>query len=224
MTLDSADGVTAKSCADGRDRAQAATVDRAPADDFTAVTDDSAADVQTGTMPSHDVPGLTCRRRALSQWRLIMTCVVLLGCAGGAALLYITQFRIDHQMDSAAARQALSAATEGTAMVLSYTPQSLDRDLAAAKSRLTGDFLTYYSKFADQVLAPAAKEKAIKTTAAVLQAAVCEQRPDQVKVLLFLNQTTVSRDRPDPVETASSVMVSMTKTADRWLISAFNPL
>jgi len=42
-------------------------------------------------------------------------------------------------------------------------------------------------------------------------------------VPIFLDQTT-SRDNPDPVETASSVMVGLTKVGPRWLIPSFDPL
>ena len=108
--------------------------------------------------------------------------------------------------------------------LLSYAPDSLDRDLAAAKSHLTGDFLTYYSKFTDQIVAPAAKQKTVKTTASVVRAAVSELHPDSAKVVVFLNQTTTSKDRPDPTHTASSVVVSLTKVNGTWLISAFDPV
>jgi Mce-associated membrane protein len=43
-------------------------------------------------------------------------------------------------------------------------------------------------------------------------------------VLLFLNQTTTSKENPDGSFTASSVKVSLTKVNDVWLISAFDPV
>lgn len=46
----------------------------------------------------------------------------------------------------------------------------------------------------------------------------------ETKVPIFLDQTTTSRDNPDPVETASSVMVGLTKVGPRRLISWFDPL
>jgi len=41
---------------------------------------------------------------------------------------------------------------------------------------------------------------------------------------VFVNQTTTSRERPDASQSASSVMVSLTKVDGRWLISAFDPI
>lgn len=51
-----------------------------------------------------------------------------------------------------------------------------------------------------------------------------EIRPDSAKVLVFLNQETSSKERPDPSLTASSVVVSLTKVDGNWLISAFDPV
>ncbi len=113
-----------------------------------------------------------------------------------------------------AATEPITVAGEG--VVFTYT--------VAAKSHLTGDFLTYYSKFTDQIVAPAAKQKAVKTAASVVRTAVSELHPDSAKVLVFLNQTTTGNDRPEPTQTASSVVVSLSKTTGNWLISAFDPV
>ena len=108
--------------------------------------------------------------------------------------------------------------------MLSYSPDSLDKDFAAAKSNLTGDFLSYYTQFTEQIVTPAAKEKSVKTTASVVRAAVSEIHPDSATVLVFINQTTTSKENPDGAFAASSVKVSLKKIDDRWLISAFDPV
>jgi Mce-associated membrane protein len=140
-----------------------------------------------------------------------------------AGMLYF-QYRPDRATDASAAKSAVAAASEGTVAVLSYSPDTLDRDFAAAKSRLTGDFLSYYSQFTQQIVAPAAKQKSVKTTAVVVRAAVSELHPDSAVVLVFVNQSTVSADRPEPTLTSSSVLVTMTNADGKWLISSFNPL
>jgi len=42
-------------------------------------------------------------------------------------------------------------------------------------------------------------------------------------VLLFVNQSTQSRDKPGPSLTSSTVLVTLTKADEKWLISQFNP-
>jgi Mce-associated membrane protein len=119
---------------------------------------------------------------------------------------------------------ALSAASEGAVAVLSYSPNTIDSDLSSAKSYLTGDFLKYYSQFSEEIVKPAAKQKSVKTAAVVLRSALSEFQPDSAVVLLFVNQSTQSADRPEPAMTSSSVVVKLTKVDRKWLISSFNPV
>jgi Mce-associated membrane protein len=149
---------------------------------------------------------------------LVVASLALLG--GLFYFLYLP----DRDTDAVAAKSAISAASEGTVAVLSYSPDTLDHDFSSAKSHLTGDFLTYYNQFTQQIVAPAAKQKSVKTNAVVLRAALSALRPDSATVLLFVNQSTQSKDRPEPTLTSSSVVVMMSKADGKWLISSFNPV
>ena len=122
----------------------------------------------------------------------------LVASAGLAAWLFFFSYRPDQQTDAAAARTSrIEAAKSGTVALLSYSPDSLDKDFATAKSKLTGDFLSYYTQFTEQIVTPAAKQKAVKTKASVVRAAVSEMHPDSAVVLVFINQTTTSKENPD---------------------------
>jgi len=152
---------------------------------------------------------------------LALFVVASLGLLGG---VYWYSYRPDAATDAAAAKAAISAASEGTVAVLSYSPDTLDRDLSTAKSHLTGSFLTYYDQFTTQIVAPAAKQKSVKANAVVLRAALSDLHPDSADVLLFVNQSTQSKDRPEPSYTSSSISVTLTKAHGSWLISSFTPL
>jgi Mce-associated membrane protein len=89
---------------------------------------------------------------------------------------------------------------------------------------MTGQFLDYYSDFTKNVVTPAAKEKGVKTEANVARAAVSEMHPDKADVLVFVNQVTTSKSRPTPALATSTVLVTMVRNGDRWLISEFNPV
>jgi Mce-associated membrane protein len=150
--------------------------------------------------------------------------VVLVASYGGLAWLYFAVYRSDHQTSPSVADAVIKAATSGTVAVLTYKPDTAESDFAAAKSRLTGDFLTYYDQFTAQVVSPAVTQKGVSTTAAVVQAAITDLQPDSAAVLLFVNQTTTSGQNPQPSMTASSVNVGMRKVDDNWLISSFDPV
>jgi Mce-associated membrane protein len=165
-------------------------------------------------------------RRRLSAVPLIPVVLVLALLAAGALAgwLFFTQYRPDQQTDPAVAQSVVNAARDGTVALLSYKPDSLDRDFAAARSRLTGDFLNYYNDFTKQVVTPAAKTKGVATAAQVVGAAPSELHPDSAVVLVFVNQVTTSKERPEPAMASSSVKVSLVKTNGQWLINKFDPL
>jgi len=179
-----------------------------------------------------DAAGTLSRPRAALSWLRGHRAGVGVGALGALAVasvaaatgLYFTQYRPDQQTDEAAQRAATAAATNGSVAILSYAPDTLDHDLTTAKSFLTGDFLTYYGQFTQQVVAPAAKQKSVKTSAAVVRSAVEQIRPDSAVVLVFINQTTTTSDKPDPSMTSSSVKVSLSHADGKWLISSFDPV
>lgn len=155
---------------------------------------------------------------------IALLAVALVASAGVAAWLYFSQYRPDQQIDAAASKIALDAATNGTVALLSYSPDSLDKDFASAKTHLTGDFLSYYTQFTEQIVTPAAQQKSVKTSASVVRAAVAELHPNSAVVLVFVNQTTTSKENPDGAFAASSVKVSLNKVDGTWLISSFDPV
>jgi Mce-associated membrane protein len=192
------------------------------AEDTDAVTD--VEETATNTAESQPARRDGSRRAVVGRIGAIVLAVALLASAGAAALLYFGQYRADRQTDDAAANVALDAAKTGTVAMLSYSPESLDKDFANAKSHLTGDFLSYYTNFTQQIVTPAAKQKAVKTTAAVVRAAVSEMHPASAVVLVFINQSTTSKENPDGAFAASAVKVGLKKVNDTWLISSFDPV
>jgi Mce-associated membrane protein len=151
--------------------------------------------------------------------------VVLLLISGGVATwLYFKQYRPDQQTDPAVAQSVAGAASDGTVALLSYSADSLDEDFAAARSHLAGDFLSYYNDFSQQFVSPAAKQKSLKTTARVTDAAVSELHPDSAVVLVFVDQSTTTKDSPQPLLAVRSVLVRMARVNGNWLITKFTPV
>jgi Mce-associated membrane protein len=195
------------------------------------VDDDPEATEKTEKPETQDSPARTKRPRRdrsgmLRKLKLVpvILMVLLTISAGSAAWLYLNQYKPSQQTNPDVARTVVSAASDGTVALLSYSPESLDKDFAAAKSHLTGDFLSYYNQFTEQIVAPAAKQKSLKTTAHVMGAAVQELHPDSAVVLVFVDQSTTSKDRPDPSMAASNVLVRLTRVNGQWLITKFDPI
>jgi Mce-associated membrane protein len=127
------------------------------------------------------------------------------------------------QATQAARVQSVQAATDSTVKILSYSPDTADKELPAARDLLTGTFRDAYTELTNGVVIPGAKQKNISAVANVPAVASVSATQNHAVVLVFVNQTiTVGNEAP--TSTASSVRVTLDKVHDRWLISQFDPV
>nr|WP_155770929.1 hypothetical protein [Mycobacterium colombiense] len=119
--------------------------------------------------------------------------------------------------------ESVAAAKDSTTAILSYQPDSVDKDLGAARDRLTGKFKDSYTQLIHDVVIPGAKKDHISAVATVPAAALVSADPTHAVALVYVDQTvTVGNDAP--TDTASAVRVTLEKSGNRWLISAFDPI
>jgi Mce-associated membrane protein len=122
-----------------------------------------------------------------------------------------------------AGTESVAAAKESTVAILSYQPDSVEKDLGAARDRLTGKFRDSYTDLVHDVVIPGAKKDHVSAIATVPAAASVSATPNHAVVLVYVSQTvTVGNDAP--TDTASTVRVAMDKVGNRWLISSFDPI
>jgi Mce-associated membrane protein len=121
------------------------------------------------------------------------------------------------------ATESVQAAKDSTIALLSYKPETVEKQLTEARDRLTGDFRDSYTSLTNDVVIPGAKQKQISAVASVPAAASVSAGPNHAVVLVFVNQTVVVGQDP-PTDTASSVRVTLDKVDGRWLISKFDPV
>lgn len=193
------------------------------------MTVDNDSPIDDAAIPSDEEPVRRRRislmwswiRRRLSRWRPTLLTISLVASTTLAVTLFFAMHRPDEQTDKAAADEAIRAASEGAVALLSYSPDSLSRDITNAKSRLTDNFQDYYKRFTEQLVAPTA-QRGLTMRTRVVRAAVSELHPNSAVVLVFVNQTTTSREKPEPVENGSSVRITLTKVKGSWLIANFD--
>jgi Mce-associated membrane protein len=119
--------------------------------------------------------------------------------------------------------ESVRTATESTIAMLSYQPDTVDKDLTAARDRLTGTFRDAYTQLTHDVVIPGSKQQKISALATVPAAASVSATQNHAVVLVFVDQTTTVGNEP-PTNTASSVRVTLDRVHDRWLISDFTPV
>jgi Mce-associated membrane protein len=144
---------------------------------------------------------------------------LLLACAAG----YLKWRDMSDHSVATARVESVAAAKDATIALLSYKPETAEKDLDAARDRLTGTFKDSYTQLTHDVVIPGAKEKHITATATVPAAAAVKATPSHAVVLLYVNQTTVVGGGA-PSDSVSTVRVTMDKIGGRWLVSEFDPI
>ena len=123
-----------------------------------------------------------------------------------------------------AGNDAIQAARESIVAILSYRPDTAEKDLdAAARDRLTGPFSDDYTQLIRTVVIPDAKQRGISAAAKVPAAAVVSAEADRAVLLVYVDQAMAVGDAK-PTQTNSSVRVTMEKVDGRWLIAGFDPI
>jgi Mce-associated membrane protein len=158
-------------------------------------------------------------------WSRVLAYAVLPGLALALALGagYLKWQDGSARLSQQAAAKSVQAAMESTIAMLSYRPETAEKDLMAARDRLTGKFRDDYTKLINDLVIPGAKQKQISSAATVPAAASVSASVNRAVVLVFVNQTIVIGKDP-PSDTASCVRLTLDKAGDRWLISQFDPV
>lgn len=187
-------------------------------------SEESTTEAQTECTEDAETSDNQTRQEGV-RWARVLAFGVLPGLAlllamGAAYLKWQDSSARDSQL---AASESVRAATDSTIAMLSYKPDTVEKDLGAASDRLTGKFKNSYNLLTHDVVIPGAKQKRIFTTAKVPAAASVSATENRAVVLVFVNQTVVIGNDA-PADTASSVRVTLEKAHGRWLISDFTPI
>ena len=162
--------------------------------------------------------GRRARWTRLAVFAIIpMVALALAACAG-----YLKYLDAAAAGSEAAVVDSVRAASDGTVAMLSYSPDTAEAKLDAARELLTGTFRDSYQALIHDVVIPGALQKQITAVATIPGAASISANENKAVVMVFVNQNiTVGKDAPS--DTASAVQVTLDKIDGRWLISDFEP-
>lgn len=159
-------------------------------------------------------------------WKRVLACGVLPGFALLLALMagYFKWVAVSGAESARARAESVRIAGEDVVALLSYGPDSAEKDLNAARERLTGEFKDAYTTLTRQVVIPGAKEKRISVAAKVGAASSVSATTNHAVVLLFVNQTVTIGEGGTPTDTQPVIRVVLEKVGGRWLVSHFDPV
>ncbi len=186
---------------------------------------ENAENTDEATESAETEPTQSEKPRRRIQWARVVGYGVLPGLALILALGagYLKWMDNSVRDDNTARIESMQVAKDSTVALLSYKPDTVDKQLGAARDLLTGDFRDSYTSLTNDVVIPGAKQKQISAVATVPAVASVSANPRQAVVLVFVNQTVIV-GQTAPTDTASSVRVTLDKVGNRWLISKFDPV
>ena len=188
--------------------------------DTTLYAEDSASEnVRCATSPRARALRLGVRLAAVCAFVILP----VVGLAIGATAGYLKWRDATSRASHIAAIEATEAARDSTIAILAYDPGTVDKNLTAARERITGSFRDDYTKLVNDVVIPGAKQKNITTLVTVPAAGAISASPTHAVVLVFINQTVAIGTDPR-TDSSSAVKVTMDKINGKWLISTFDPI
>ena len=159
--------------------------------------------------------------KGIPVWALFVLGLVA-GLTMGAAIYLYTGYQRASAYEEALA-PAASAAESAAEATLSYGYETLESDRDAAAKFLTPKYRSEYITTFDLVKEPAQQTKA-KVEAETLASSTMvdtegNRGPDKVRVLLFVDQTTVSTaNSGEPTRALNRVRFDMVKVDGTWLV------
>jgi Mce-associated membrane protein len=125
---------------------------------------------------------------------------------------------------SAGAKQeAMVAAAGATRKVLSYTAETLDADIEAARATLAGDMLGRYADTMERIREQT-EENGTAVEATVVARSIISATEHDAKVLLFVNQSTTGRQLEEPRVERNRVVVTLHRDEAGWLVTALDAI
>jgi Mce-associated membrane protein len=151
----------------------------------------------------------------------VLAVLVLLS---AAAVTYVA-LRLRHaEATESAAGNAQVTAARYAEQLLSYHHAHLDRDFAESQRLMTDGFVREYTEATDVVREEAVEDRAV-IRAEVVATSVVDAEPDEVRTLLFVNQTTTTgNDAGSPSIDLNRVVMTLVEEDGRWLVSGLDAL
>ncbi|MGW0161255.1 Mce protein [Mycobacterium sp. NPDC003323] len=170
---------------------------------------EAAAEAEAETDTETTRPG----RRRLVIAAAAVTVAALLGGSGFLGWLVWQDHRVDQ-----AAQQARDAAVAYAPVLTSIDSDKVDENFDQVLAGATGEFKDMYSESSMQLRQLLIDNKA-SAHGVVVESAVQSASPDQVVVLLFVDQSVTNSTVPDPRIDRSRIKMTMDKVDGQWRAS-----
>ncbi len=154
---------------------------------------------------------------ALTVALVVVLALIGLGLAGLLGNRGLADIREAARTEDAE-QTAPSVAERAAEAILAYDYRTLDADQDSAERFMTPAFVEKYSASFTKAVAPAARTYKAKVTSEVLGSSVVRATPDRVRVLVFVDQTTVATNKKTPQVALNRVEFDLVLRGGSWLV------
>lgn len=184
-----------------------------------AVPEDESPEPDPG-LKSDPEPGAKPASRAARIVAFVLLPLLAVVLAVGAGYFW-WQDNQTRQLESARA-ESLQAARDITVRMLSYSPETVEEELTAERELLAEPFRSEFTEETNARIIPVAKDKQVSAMTTVPAIASISITPDRAEVLAFVYQTVIVAGAA-PTTVPSTVLITLDRVDDQWLISGFEP-
>lgn len=151
-----------------------------------------------------------------------MLAVLVVLAVVGVALLGRDLLAMQERAEARKAGQVVAA--DSLERILSYDHATYGEDVAASKRLMTDDFAEEYARTVDAVRDEVVRTES-KVEAEVVASSVTRASGEEVRALVFVNQTTTGKQAPEPRVDLNRVVVTLTRADDgTWLVADLDAL
>lgn len=149
--------------------------------------------------------------------------------AGIIALTLVALVIVGHKAQKAeaterAATSAMKTARTSVPAILSYTDSGLSSQLQTSRRLMTPGYAKRYAAMVRARVAPHARKFGVANQVGVVSVGTVRSTPDSAVVLVFANQTTRTKEKPDGLTQGTRLEVSLERRGQRWLVNDIRPL
>lgn len=121
-------------------------------------------------------------------------------------------------------KEAVAAGRAHAKVILSYDYRTLQRDFRRGQQATTGDFRADYQKTTKKLVKKTAKKYHTVVTAKVVATAVVNANEHKVRLLLYVDQNTVSDLKKNGRLDQNRVLMTLKDVNGKWLVSKLDSL
>lgn len=123
-----------------------------------------------------------------------------------------------------AGRAAMKVARTSTPAILSYTDSNLALQLASSRALMTPAYAKRYGSMVKKRVWPQARKFGVANEIGVVAAGVVKATPETAVILVFANQTTRTKAKPEGITQGTRLEVTLRRNDERWLVDDVRPL